>query len=111
MIVSPKLKKIFDVTDPPAKKAFFGGGSVGLKAKDLGYVSGRKYLLLPYVLEQNKKPFLFCVEGKRDLFDHLNCWKEDFIFCVACKKQGFFYKDCSFRFVCGIRLRNVDMKI
>ena len=36
MIVSPKLKKIFDATDPPAKKAFFGGGSVGLEAKDLG---------------------------------------------------------------------------
>ena len=41
MVVSPKLKKIFDGTDPPSKKAFFGGGSGGLKAKDLGYVSGR----------------------------------------------------------------------
>ena len=26
MIISPKLKKIFDGTDPPPKKAFFGGG-------------------------------------------------------------------------------------
>ena len=43
MIISPKLKNIFDGTDPPPKKRpFEGGGSRGLKYKDLGYVSGRK---------------------------------------------------------------------
>ena len=40
-VVSPKLKKISDDTDPPPKKAFFWGGSRALKAKDFGYVSGR----------------------------------------------------------------------
>ena len=33
---------IFDATYPPSKEAFFGEGFLGLKAKDLGYVSGRK---------------------------------------------------------------------
>ena len=45
MVVSPKLKKIFDGTAPPPKKKTFwgaGGGSSGLKAKDLGYVLDRK---------------------------------------------------------------------
>ena len=32
-----KIEKIFDGTDPPKKSLFFGGGSGGLKAKDLGY--------------------------------------------------------------------------
>ena len=38
-----KIEKIFDDTAPPRKKGFFGGrgGSTGLKANDLGYVSGR----------------------------------------------------------------------
>ena len=31
MIISPKLKKIFDGTDPPPKKRLFFGGSIGLK--------------------------------------------------------------------------------
>eukprot|EP00493_Phyllostaurus_siculus_P025446 UN25790 len=36
-----KIEKTFDATDPPQKRPFWGGGSGGLKAKDLGYVSGR----------------------------------------------------------------------
>ena len=35
IIISPKLKKIFDGTDPPQKNGFFGGGSRGSKYKDL----------------------------------------------------------------------------
>ena len=36
-----KIEKISDGTAPPPKKVFFGEGSGALKAKDLGYVSGR----------------------------------------------------------------------
>ena len=36
-----KIEKKYLMVQTPPKKAFFGGGSVGLKAKDFGYVSGR----------------------------------------------------------------------
>ena len=42
MIISPKLRKVFNDTPLPKKELFFGGGlSGGLKYKDLGYVSDR----------------------------------------------------------------------
>ena len=42
MIISPKLKKIFDGTDPPQKRPFFWGGVWGLKGKGFGVCLGPK---------------------------------------------------------------------
>ena len=53
MVVSLKLKKIFDDLDPPQKMTFFGEGSGSLDVVNFGYVSGRVKLIVSKIAYKN----------------------------------------------------------